>query len=1527
MKKLTAAFAALVSATAAFAATPIAVWHGDFEARFSGCTLNLNGNALSADKSTITIDQTYAGVDINFATPVAGASGITVLVEYSGLAKGDKAKALATSCVTSSYDKDRTGVDLQANNLLFGMWYDNGWADYGTRAGEIAAEGYMAFTYNKDGGTYLHTSESAGKFPANATWGSSGLRSGSDNSIYGATIGGMRSGTVNTNWRAASGMQITGIAVFGGVLTVDELNEYSFPSSYKVVTAGENASFSALSTEIGDVDTAYVHVPAGSRVAVNGAFAATKVYIISDGSITLTASSKPDASLFANIDFAGVAGGVLRSWLTPGVIGFNFNAANGADTSKALVEGTWYSNASDKAGSTTEFFDDGLSTLTWSSDTLWQGGSVYFTDGYLDDGANNGHGAEVSLANVPYETYDVIIYAATDSGNNGFTAKVVNGKSYTWDAVSSSAVEGTSTWGKPGLITAIYGLNALRIKNLTGPLTIYGNARNSSYRGGIAAIQIMPTDAAEVDDHYTLSINGDTSWSGGAWTRQGETVAAPATAGANVNIELSASATLTLDQSVNLGAVKVTGAENAVLTVVKGSEATSYAATVCAEAGVLQLGGDEVFGSTPILRVENGATLDMNGHTINSATAVHIAGAGAGDWPWALTSSGGAGGPILGGLYLSADATIGGENELKIGQTGAGYYCYLNSCKLTKTGNGALTCTNMNTPGQGEIDLQGGAMSVNQWNNLNSASGETTLTLRDGAEFIQSSGSHAIAVNTFNFLGGTLTTTNPFYIKSLMTGGGETAKLVFRPGATASLSRSLTVSTALTLDGAMTFSKAEDAAEDIVVTASGTISANGPVTVGAGVTLNVGTGRPSGVITVEEGGALAIMKSGASDVPQVNVASLPASVVLYDENGAVVASPKVVYDAEAGTLAFYTGNIWTANESASFDAPANWSSGAPSSGDSVTVQISGDTEISLSGEYDLGEVVVSGDGNVTFVGSGTIAASTLILLNGVAVERTAAVSATAGIVVGANSTLKIAGVNESAAISGAGAVETYGDVTFGGVNTFTGGLTVKTGTAKTTTGTGFGGSTTDGTYRITVEDGACLDIGGTKDATHSITISGKGVLLPDGSYSGAVVNSGVAMGSGTRQTRSLTLAADAMVDVSSGWGIVRSAHAASILALNGHTLTIRGAGTVPMVNVNTESGCATTGTIVLEGATLQLAGVSSNFAGVDVIAKGCASIDLAVAPTALGSLTIAPGVTGTTASNWNLPAGCVPVVNTSNVDVSGLANGATVVLFTDNSQSLEYGSNIEWQVGGRFEGHNDAHQVTATFTAGVPQPFLHYDFDNGAAVDTGKAPDSKYQITSVGEAGSETLAGSRNGKAVQVHTGYTPYWGSNSNGHSPVHAGEVTVTTVAKLNDVGVVMWGLGSSKGSNTAIGLVALAANSAAVAIHNADGSVSIVSTVTIAGDLTKEWHFFAIVSNINGTTLWVDDLAAASATPVPLAASQAGQLGSFYDGAVGASKVGTDGYWLDDWRVYDAALDWREIKEIKRQLLPSAFRLYLR
>ena len=1532
---------------AAMAATPVAVWDGDFTATQTGFTLNRSGNAISQDNSTITIDQSV-GVKVDFDSAMT--SGMTVMFRYASLAL-DADKTMATSFGQGSQENS-TGVQLVSttvDNETVGVpsGFHSTSTTYNTGATQnnvtsSKSSGVMAFRYTNGGGTELYYISNDA---ASIVYSCSTLKFGADFTsarLKGCAIGGERDKSGATLFPAATGMKITGIAIFDSGLSDADMASYIWPSEVQTITVNDNTSVSAINALYDS--TAYkvakVTVADGVAITVDAAFSEKIQSVSSAGNITLSAESQPDASYnLANVDFSGVKGGLLRSWLTPGVVGFNFRSANGTDVSGALATAdNWIHDNNSASGTSTSMFADGLSTLTWSSGGTWACSGSTIISGYLDDGANGGNGATVTLSNVPYETYDVIVYCSSDSNPGQFLAKTVNGTTYTWDTAAGAVVAGNAAWGKAALSTPVYGVNALRIKNLSGPLTIYGTARNGSNRGGIAAIEIMPPNTPDNIRTYTLTLSGTaTTWSAGTWTLNGQTVDAPASG--YVEIVASASTTLTVDQAVNLADLKVRGDTNIVINVATNDTGSLYAIKATVESGVFQQGSPAVLGTTPSIVVASGATFDENGMAINAANAVTIAGAGAGNWPWALTSSSGAGGAILGGLYLSANATIGGANELKVGQTQAGYQCYLQGFTLTKTGAGAFTGTNMNTPGTGTIDVRGGDMSVNQWNNLNNNGGDTTVILNSGTSLANVT-DRIVPMSAIGLYGGTLSTASrAFKVKTALRGAGETANLAFGDGASASLTGDLTVTATMTLDGSMTFLKDQEATADVVVTPAALTASSGTITVGSGVTFNVGTSRPTATITVAQGGSLAAQLQTASDVIALSTSAQPANVILYDANGNVVSNPSISYSEGTLTIMPPVPTL-EANGTVAFDIASNWNDSAmPGNDGGAIIELSGDAAITVSGTYTLASLTITGSGVATFSGEGSITVANISVKNGATFTRNANISATTGISIDSGTVLRLDGVTESAAISGAGAVETYGTVVLAHANTMTGGITVKTGSALSTTAAGGYGEYQAGwaytaQRQVVVEDGGTVDINNVanRDGAVVLTIAGKGILSGD-VYSGAVTYSGTtAITSGSRQISSLVLTGDALVDVGAGWGLVHSGWGNARLGLNGHTLTVRGTGIFPVVNVNNVNGAATTGTLVLDGATLELSNAASNLAGVNVIAKGSATINVATAPSALGSLTIKPSVTGTTASGWTLPSATVPTVDTSNIDTTGLTDGQVLTIFTAPSATVLSNETISVQTSTRFTSELDGNLVKVSFRSGLPTNFLHYDFNNGAAVNTGKAEDSGTQISSVGEAETETLVASKNGEAVKVFSGsnsdrYTPYWDTFANRTSPFHAGAVTVTTVAKMKQTGVVLWGLGNTNNSNPAMGLVVLDPTTAAVYVRNTNGTVEKVVEVSDTEDLTNGYHFYAVVANTTGTTLYVDGLSQSSDKVVSSSIGQQGQLGSFHGGVIGSSKVGADGYYLDDWRIYDTALTKAEVKTIKREICPNPLFIRLR
>lgn len=738
-----------------------------------------------------------------------------------------------------------------------------------------------------------------------------------------------------------------------------------------------------------------------------------------------------------------------------------------------------------------------------------------------------------------------------------------------------------------------------------------------------------------------------------------------------------------------------------------------------------------------------------------------------------------------------------------------------------------------------------------------------------------------------------------------------------------------------------TFSGALSGAGKIVVSDSvggGSVSfagdlANftGDIVVAADTALNLGTTRIAGTLTID--GTLSVTLTSKADVPVLKVSAEPTgSIRLYDTDGTTQIEATVSYDAETGMVTVKPPvNTWNVSSNLSFDTADNWTYGLPAVRQDIAINVSGDAVLTINGDYAVSSLTISGSGVVEFIGSGSVLPGKVYLANGATLKRNDKIE-TSSFTLNAGTVLRLTDTVESAVIAGAGAVETYGNVDMAALNTFTGGITAKTGTLSTSVAqsdeeggmwcTGFGEYKQSWACTaqrcITVEDGACVDInnvinGGNKGGiAYRLAIAGKGVL-ENGVYSGAVKYSapaGQAKGLTARQISYIELTGDAMVDVSTGWGLLHHYYGKARLVLNDHTLTFRGSGAssvVPLCYVNTDQ--ATSGTVVFDGASPAFGpsgSTASNFAGVNMIAKGSPSVNLIVAPSDIGSLAIKPSATGTTSENLNLPSGCIPSVDTSNIDTTGLTDGQVLTIFT--ATSALSAETVSVKSSGRFTTAISGSSVTATYKAGVPAPFLHYDFDSANSI----AADSTYNFGNLNPA----FVGGKNGQAGVFDSNYKPYYGSNSSGKSPFHAGEMTVTTLLKVKEANnTVLWNLGDGWGT----GIALIAKDSSTIALVSWTGGANGSDVVSVSGvsDLMNKWHLVTVVTSAEGTTLYVDKRSASVDTLLPSETDGKGQFGSIHGTAKNYTAVAGDGYLLDDWRIYDCALTPKEVNDLRWQL----------
>lgn len=249
----------------------------------------------------------------------------------------------------------------------------------------------------------------------------------------------------------------------------------------------------------------------------------------------------------------------------------------------------------------------------------------------------------------------------------------------------------------------------------------------------------------------------------------------------------------------------------------------------------------------------------------------------------------------------------------------------------------------------------------------------------------------------------------------------------------------------------------------------------------------------------------------------------------------------------------------------SLSTAAKWEYGIMSTGGDVTFNVSGASTVTADEDASYGTVSIAGSGSIAFAdGTGTMTATgynvaegtTLIFDPGAGVTQTVA-----------------------AVISGAGAVQVAsGAVIFDAANTFTGGLTINSGAlAKPTNATGLGAKQST----ITVVAGGTLDVNGNNGMNYNAVIAGTGV---DGT--GAIINSGASVKyeANTAHIRSLTLTDDATVGCENNWGIGAEQYGPKLLNLNGHTLTVQGAGQLNIEGINLNGGSSDGTLVIADGA-------------------------------------------------------------------------------------------------------------------------------------------------------------------------------------------------------------------------------------------------------------------------------------------------------------------------------------------------------
>ena len=575
------------------------------------------------------------------------------------------------------------------------------------------------------------------------------------------------------------------------------------------------------------------------------------------------------------------------------------------------------------------------------------------------------------------------------------------------------------------------------------------------------AVQLRATFKPTVNAQLTIAADGAdaVNWSVADWRNidnSEEAISAPVDK--NVTIVAHKSFTLTLDMDVALSNLTVQADANCVVTLAKGDGSLVTVETIV-ESGVLKQGSASVLGTTPLVTVENGGTFDVNNLAADRGTVFSIAGAGAGDWPWALTSSANVSSDnnSIDIVSLADNATIGGNVQICIGvRSGATFNpttetlpLTLNGHTLTKTGTGTLWFRRPYSTNEGTIDVQSGTLRVTGWNNTSAAYGQScvsniALIAREGTT-AKNELSYTLYFKTLDLYGGTLMSSSGAFGMSAgetLAGHGTAEKLTMADGAVATLDGDLSATTTLTAEGALSFVRKTGVETNVTVFVPGTFATTtgNVVTVGEGVILDIGINRPEATLAVDAAGTLALRLVSYEDSPVINVSANPAQLIVYKPDGVtdIASGCTVEYDAEAGTITITPPiPVWTnADGTGSFESVANWDSGeVPADGSSICVSNVTDVTIAVSSAHAYDYVTVNGGATLAFSGNGSLTVGALAFYDGTEVK-------TGGVVVPAS----FNGTGDLVVETGNGA-----EYSVTGASALTGKLTVKATASFTNT--------------------------------------------------------------------------------------------------------------------------------------------------------------------------------------------------------------------------------------------------------------------------------------------------------------------------------------------------------------------------------------------------------------------------------------------------------------------------------------------
>ena len=1060
----------------------------------------------------------------------------------------------------------------------------------------------------------------------------------------------------------------------------------------------------------------------------------------------------------------------------------------------------------------------GTTVLTADSSAGYSG-TVNVTGGALGLSGTN---AKAGTGTIALGANTLDIAAGASVGN---TITVANGATITSSSGGGTLAAGTLNLGAGvGITLSSAGGGTLGVARV---ISDTANDGTLAIGGGTVALRAAGTYGGNTTvTAGTLQIDGGTAGNAGSIVLGGNTldivnassVSTAVTAGNGATIRSStgggalAAGTLTLADGATLN---LAGAAGSTLTVARVIADVAGGATeaVNANGGTVVLSGANTYaGDTTV----TAGTLRVSGATATAGTGDIVLGT------HTLDITGGAsvgntvtvanGATITSG---SGGGTLGAAGALNLG-TGVGV-------TLSSAGGGTLTIARAvtDTSNDGTLTINGGTVALQ---GANTHGGDTTVTagtLRiDGGS--AGDGSIVLGANTLDIVNASSLATavsdaNGATISS-STGNGTLAAgtLTLADGATLNLSggaaSTLTVARAIPVTAGGAAESVSVGTGTVVLTGANTYT--GSTGIANGATLVLGNGATAGSLA---GGAIAIAGGGTLRISHSDTLTLAN----------VLSGSGTLVQQGSGTTAL------TADSSAGFSGAVNVSagtlrlSGANAKAGTGTIALGANT-LDITGGASVTNTVTASTGATisSSVGDGTLAAGTLTLADGAALNLNA----------GASSTLTVAraipnvagGAAETVAIGG-------GTIVFTGANAYTGSTSIASGATLQLGAGGTAGSLAGGT--VDIASGATLRVDRSDALTLANVLSGTGSFDQHGSgttaltadssagFSGAVDVTGGTLrlsGAGARAgTGTLTLGSHTLdiaggasvanaIDASSGASITSSSGngtlAAGTLTLaDGATLNLAGGGastltvarTIPTVAGGAaESVAITGGTVALTAAnsydggttvsagTLRITGATAT-AGSGTVALGSGTLDITGGASVANTLTVADGATVRSSSGGGtLAAGTLTLGNNVGLTLAG-AGGSTLTVartLTDsaaNGRVTASGGTVLLTADNNWQGTTTI-ASGATLVAGAGG--ATGSIGSGAVANDGVLRINRDTSSNVSLGAAITGTGT----VEQVGTGTTVLAADNGYGNTVVSAGVLQVGTGGNTGTLGL---------------------------------------------------------------------------------------------------------------------------------------------